>query len=395
MLTATLPSPSEAQWPARIVLVGHPGHKRVTLFQEALVRRKLAQAWVVSWRDLLTGKADLRQAVGERSLVRLESPGQDFEVEKLLLAAGAAVEETEDREAAYLSAAEALALPFDRGRILYPRQWYRGFRATLQRLASTLSGNASVRWMSHPDEIATLFDKRRCQQLFAQAALPIPARLGPVRSFAELLERLRETRCWRVFVKLACGSSASGVVAFRTNGRRMEAITTVEMERHEGQLRLYNSRRMRRYESPADIEPLLDALCREGVQVEEWIPKAEFAGQTFDLRVLVIGGEVRHVVPRLSRQPMTNLHLLNQRGDVDQVRAVVPAESWEAAMQSCRRVAELFPGCHHVGVDVLFTPSRHRHAILEANAFGDLLPGILWQGMDTYGAEVAGWFERH
>src|SRR5439155_19460211 len=116
--------------------------------------------------------------------------------------------------------------------------------------------------------------------------------------------------------KLACGSSASGVVAFRTGAGQMQAITTAELERHGGELRLYNSRRIRTYESAADIAPLIDALCRAGVQVEEWVPKASFEGQTFDLRGLVIGGEVCHVVPRLSRQPMTNLHLLNQRGDV-------------------------------------------------------------------------------
>src|SRR5262249_19699457 len=153
----------------------------------------------------------------------------------------------------------------DRGRILYPRQWYRGFRAVLRRLAAELEGHPGVRWTSDPEEIVTLFDKRRCQQLFARAGLPVPAALGPVRSFGELTARMAETGLRRVFVKLACGSSASGVVAFRTGGGRMQAVTTVEMERRGGELRLYNSRRVRTYESPADVVPLLEALCREGV----------------------------------------------------------------------------------------------------------------------------------
>src|SRR5262249_39086622 len=129
-------------------------------------------------------------------------------------------------------------------------------------------------------------------------------------------------------------------------------------------------------------------LCREGVQVEEWIPKATFEGQAFDLRVLVIAGKVCHVVPRLSPHPMTNLHLLNQRGDQERVRAEIPSESWDSAMETCRRAAALFPGCHHVGVDLLFTP-RYRPMLLEANAFGDLLPGVLWNSLDTYAAELA------
>jgi hypothetical protein len=374
--------------PRNFLLVGHPGHKRVNLFQEALDRRGLPPARLVAWRDLLTARADLEVAVGTGALVRIESPGQDFEVEKLLTAAGAREPETEDVTATSISAEEALGLPFDRGRLRFPRQWYRGFRATLRRLAAAGASNPTVRWTSHPDEIVTLFDKRQCHRLFAGVGLPVPKSLGSVGSLHELLASMEEKKRRQVFVKLACGSSASGVVAFRIGGPRMEAITTVELEHRDGQPRLYNSRRIRRYEAPADIKILIDALCREGVHVEEWVPKAGFAGDAFDLRVLVVAGEIRHIVPRLSRQPMTNLHLLNRRGDLERIRATVPRASWEAALETCRRAARLFPRCHQIGIDLLFTPGFRSHALLEANAFGDLLPGVLWNGLDTYEAEL-------
>ena len=264
--TATSWSPSDAGPPGRLVVLGHADCKRVALFQEALARRGLPPARLVAWRDLLTGRADLTAAVADSAWVRIESPGRDFEVERLLLAAGASEAETEDTAAAFLPADDALRLAPDRGRILYPRQWYRGFRSTLRRLAA----QRGVHWTSHPEDIITLFDKRRCQERFAAAGLPVPAGLGPVHSFGHLLARMDQTRLRRVFVKLACGSSASGVVAFRTaTAGRMQAITTVELERQAGELRLYNSRRIRTYESAVDIAPLIDALCREGVQVEE------------------------------------------------------------------------------------------------------------------------------
>src|SRR5438067_1462342 len=95
----------------RFVVVGHPGHKRVTLFQEALSRLGLAPARVVAWRDLLSGVDDLEGAVSGGAVVRLESPGQDFETEKLLLALGAGVEETEDTQASFLPAEQARQLP--------------------------------------------------------------------------------------------------------------------------------------------------------------------------------------------------------------------------------------------------------------------------------------------
>ena len=144
-LTVTSSLPSDGGVPLRVVVIGHPGHKRVTLFQEALARWGLPPAHVVAWRDLLTGRDDLRRAVRGGALVRVESPGQDFEVEKLLLAAGAVVEETEDAGAALLAAEEALRLPFDRGRLLCPRQWYRGFPSVLRRSPGIWQGTpASV-----------------------------------------------------------------------------------------------------------------------------------------------------------------------------------------------------------------------------------------------------------
>ena len=36
----------------------------------------------------------------------------------------------------------------------------------------------------------------------------------------------------------------------------------------------------------------------------------------------------------------------------------------------------------------MILPDWEQHAVLEINAFGDLLPGILWNGMDTYASEV-------
>jgi hypothetical protein len=42
-----------------------------------------------------------------------------------------------------------------------------------------------------------------------------------------------------------------------------------------------------------------------------------------------------------------------------------------------------------VGVDLLVSPDWRAHAVLEANAFGDLLPGVLCDGgLSTYEAEV-------
>ena len=128
-----------------------------------------------------------------------------------------------------------------------------------------------------------------------------------------------------------------------------------------------------------------------GCTSTQWIPKAGLDGMAFDLRVVVIAGRACHVVPRLSSSPMTNLHLKNRRGDVAALRSRMAPGAWESALETCRRAVACFPGCHYAGVDLLIAPGYRRHAVLEVNAFGDLLPGITCRGQDTYTAEVAAW----
>ncbi len=386
--TDTSPCRSEgkARPTLRVVIVGNPSSPRIELFQAALDRSGQPAATVVSYLDLLDGRASLERILREGSLLRLESPGRDFEVEKALIALGADVE---DREGpARISRADATRLPFDRGRIWFPRQWFLGFREVLRlidRQRSTCPGHVVL---NDPAEIEVMFDKPRCHALLTSNGVACPESIGPVGTYEELRHRMREAGIGRVFVKLAHGSSASGVVALAVDSRRLLAMTTVEVVRESGEIRLYNSRAVRRIEDAREAAELIDALAREGVHVERWIPKAGIDGQVFDLRVVVIAGRAGHVVARLSRGPMTNLHLGNRRGDPIAIRARMGQGGWEAAMASCERASGAFPGSLHAGVDLLIAPGFRRHAVLEVNAFGDLLRGVTDRGLDTYSAEV-------
>ncbi|MBN9519022.1 STM4014 family protein [bacterium] len=367
-------------------MVGNPGGPRVAGFAAALARRGWPPPVMVPWLDVLAGHDRLAELVAAGTLVRLDSPGRDFAVERHLLARGADEPDDEDAAASHLPAGAARDLPFEKGRVLSPRQWYRGFRVVLRELAGRFP---DARWLTPPADVIDLFDKRRCRARLAAAGVTVPAAVGPARSCDELLAAMHAAGRMRVFVKLACGSSGSGVVAFAVGRGRVQATTTVELVRRAGRWLMFNSRRVRRYETPAEVAALFDTLCPEGVVVEEWVPKAGLRDQTCDLRVLAIAGEPRHAVARLSRTPITNLHLLNDRADADELRAVVPPERWDAALADCRRAAAAFAGCWHLGIDLAFTPGFRRHAVFEANAFGDLLPGIHWNGLDTYEAQAA------
>jgi hypothetical protein len=330
----------------RLAVVGNPENRRVALFRDAVHRAGLPDPEVFPWRDVL----ESGRVPGPGTLVRIDSPGEDAVVDQLLRAAPA---------------------PARHGQIVGTAAAFDGLRTALGKIAA---GGGEL--LNQPDDILTMTSKPDCHALLQSADIPVPPALTGITSFAEL----RASGWNRVFVKPAYGSSASGVLALAFSGRRVMAVTSVELS--DGLL--FNSLGVRRYDSERDVATIVDLLAPDGLHVERWYPKAALGDRVLDLRVVVIAGVVEHVVVRTSRSPMTNLHLGNARGDVDAVRAAAGETSWAAAMATCERVAACFPGTLQVGVDLMFRAGWRDHAVAEVNAFGDLL-----NGHDTYGDQVA------
>ncbi|GGN61944.1 hypothetical protein GCM10010112_19650 [Actinoplanes lobatus] len=396
-----------------LALVGNPSNRRVALFTAAVRRAGLPAPAIHPWRDvLLSGHVP-----GPGALVRIDSPGEDAEVDRLLRALGSGRPATTARH----------------GEILGMGAAFTGLGLALARVAD--GGGLPL---SDPADILSMTDKRRCHALLSAAGIPVPPALSlgdvptigapsgsgslplqpaaapsalrlsapappgagpsaspPVHGYDALRAAMREAGWGRVFVKPAHGSSASGVIAFAAAGRRVTAVTSVELSGGS----LFNNLGVRRYDDESSIRTIVDLLAPDGLHVEQWFPKASLGDRVLDLRVVVIAGRPRHVVVRTSRSPMTNLHLGNARGDAGAVRAAAGERSWAAAMETCVRVAACFPRTLHVGVDLMFRVGWRDHAVAEVNAFGDLLPGVLADGQDTYDAQVAaildGWPDAH
>lgn len=372
-----------SKWVSSFVIITNPGNRRFDLFQAALREAGLPPARLVAYADLLDGRVTLPDVVRAGDIVRLDSPGKDFEVTRRLLAWGA--EPAEREPYLRLTAAEVSALPFDKGRLLASRQWFLGFRRTLEHVGAQLDACPPHRRTHAIPDVLTMFDKPACHARLQAAGIPVPDALPPVNSFEELRAAMERAGWNRAFVKLAHGSSASGVVAYRFGPRGQQALTTVEMVGDA----MYNTRRIRDLRRPGEIAALIDALCRHRVHVERWIPKATLGDRACDLRVVTIAGRARHTVVRLSHSPMTNLHLLNDRCPPDEVRERLGEARWAALRETCVQVAACFPESLTTGIDLLLTPDFRRHAVLEVNAFGDLLPGTLDAGQSTYAAEIA------
>src|SRR5262249_56095570 len=132
----------------------------------------LPAARIVSYLDLLSDKESLPRWVGGGAFVRIESPGKDFDVERALIAAGADDADGDERFD-HVSRRAARSLNFERGRILYPRQWYLGYCAALRLVKRQLAEYPPHRLMNSPAEIALMFDKTACHQLLGSHAAPV------------------------------------------------------------------------------------------------------------------------------------------------------------------------------------------------------------------------------
>jgi hypothetical protein len=368
----------------QLVIVGNPNCRRVPFWQEALRKRRWPTAEIVHYTDLLTERTRLADQVSAGNLVRLETAAENWDTFKLLLEWGFAPACEEDYPA--LEKAELKHLEYQRGRLVHPRQVYLGFSRLVQILTEEVEA-AGATSLNHAEDIALCFDKPRCQERLASEGIPIPATFGSVADYATVRNHLRQ--CGRIMVKLAHGSGAAGCVALHASNGQVRALTTVEESFVEGQSRLYCSKRIRGLNDESEIAALVDRLSIERIQVEEWLPKARWDGCNFDLRIVTIAGEPRHGMARVSASPFTNMTLGNRRGDLPGIKERIGDQSWKSLHDTCARVASLFPRSFTLGIDILIRPDFRRHAVLEVNAFGDLLLGQLDAGEDTYTATLS------
>lgn len=374
----------------RFALIANPENRRVNYFVDACLRCGLEQPNVLAWQDVLRDSYPLEEMLADSSALRIESPGENFAAERELLRLGSA-EAQEEAQWPWISATAAIDLAEDHGRLRFQRQWYHGWKKALAKIQSA----ANLPIMNRPEEIGVLFDKQETQARLANAGLPVARQLGICLDFQDLRQRMADQKTRRVFLKPCHSSSASGIVALQTDGgNRWQATSSAVMRDSPDGIRLYNALQLQRSEDLPTISRLVNAVCLERALAEQWFPKASIGGRSYDLRIMVIDGTATHVVVRTSRSPITNLHLGNARGDPTVVRQSLGEGKWAEAISLAEQAAHCFPGCHYVAIDLMVSINRQSFCIAEANAFGDLLPRVLWNGMETYEAELRIWLSR-
>jgi glutathione synthase/RimK-type ligase-like ATP-grasp enzyme len=354
----------------QFIIVGNPENRRVITFCETVQQLGYDMPTVFSYAGWLSGRE--RPAFPPTGIIKIDSPGENDAVRKMLVDRGGG----------------DATKPDDYGAIRDMQAWYSGYCGWLQEFCDVISEQPSLQVMNDPADIQLQFNKPQCQALLQKQGVPVPFRLPAFTGYDDLVEKMQQYSLQKVFIKPAHASSASGVIAFRKLGHRVQAVTSAEMITTAAGLHVYNSLNVRTYTSELEIARLINRMIPENVFAEEWLPKATLNGRFFDVRVLTIAGKARHTVIRTSSHVITNLHLGNRRGDMNEFMAVVGPNKLNEIKQLAEKAAACFPASLYMGIDILLTANLRKTVVLEINAFGDLLPGLLDEGETCYEAQI-------
>ena len=361
-------------------LIGDPDLNRTQGFVRAA---NSAGVDVVVWPYSRALAGDWPSAAsGRTAWTKIESPGRNPATHQLLLNRGA-----NRVESCFSTWLEREPFPLGSGLVRASRQWFHGWCDLLQEI-DRVGAACGLNFVNAPPDIVTMFDKAACHALLQAAGVPVPVALAPPQNLDELLATMEKTSTRRVFVKTCHGSAANGVVALAMHRGGLRAHTALELARRSEQMQLHATRRVRVYDTPAQVRQLIDALCRERVHVEEWVPKAGLLGRTIDVRVVVISDRACHVVLRGGHGPITNLHLGSIKADEEILVRAAGSAGVNLVRTTAERAAACFPKSRCMGIDLALTPGFRKAFVLEVNAFGDLLEGSDWLGADTYTWQV-------
>lgn len=292
-----------------------------------------------------------------------------------------------------------------------PPIWQSGDLTKLEQLTSSyqdqlllLEANWKGAFFNTPKAILTLLDKRKCKSILQEAGLCVTEEVDlyakestkslggqkiPIRTMKDLLDRMEEHHVYQVFLKPIYGSGAAGVTALRIQPKtgKIAVYTCACLLPEKGRLHFINTKKLQVIRDRKEAEQFLSYLLSLKCVVEHWYPKAEFGEYSYDLRAVVQEGQVDFVLARLSKGPITNLHLNNR--PMDGACLGLPSSVKNAITKICLQAAESVPGLRSVGIDILLERGSLNPRIIEMNAQGDLLYQDIYRENKIYRHQAA------
>lgn len=237
----------------------------------------------------------------------------------------------------------------------------------------------NTRFLNHPKAIAEVFNKIRCKEKLHAANIPCTQMFsGDPKDISSLQRLMKDNKSQSIFIKPVFGSGAAGAMAYRFEEKtgRQALYTASSIIKNT----LVNTKKIKVHREPTAIYKILTKSLEQPMVVERWTPKDSILGQTYDIRVLYLFGKIHYMVARLSKSPITNLHLNNRALEIEKIG--LSPETMEQIETICHNAMDLFPGLAYAGIDVLIEKTTKKPYIIEINGQGDLIH------KDVYGENI-------
>ena len=258
------------------------------------------------------------------------------------------------------------------------------YERTLGELA-LMEKTHGIVFFNHPNAIARLLNKNLCKQRLKEAGLPVTEQLETetgltatgkrkaevnLSAAEQLLKIMGDKGICQIFIKPVKGSGAAGVSAFRyqPSTERMALYTCAMLCPEKS---LVNTKQLRCYTKSEDIFPLLNQILSLDCILERWCAKAEYQGFSYDLRAVMQDGKMDFLLARLSKGPITNLHLNNRPLPIGDLQ--LPESVLCNITSVCQEAMACFEGLRCAGIDILLEKGSLNPRIIEMNGQGDLI----------------------
>lgn len=361
------------------LLIGDLTGRRVQTFSKCLNHFNLNNITIITWTEILKDISVLERSIKANTIIKIDPPEKDMELYRNLLIKGS---NTGDLSEKYIN-----SIDFSDFKIISPGQWYKGFEhivLEINRIRDRYR-DENVHMLNDVAEMLVMMDKSKTYEILekniSEKEYFLPKRFDSVSSYEEFNSRYG-SKPMKAFIKLRYGSGSTGVLGYANNPKRKQEVVYTSLN-NEGE-NFYSNYKVNRFTEEEKVRGLIDWVLKNGAHIEGWIPKDRYRGKSFDTRSFVIGGESKYLLTRMSKTPITNLHLKNERAESSHIMGEDLLKTIKIASEN---VMEVFKSSLYAGLDVVTTAS-HKPYIIDVNPFGDLFHNLIGTDQNVYYLEI-------
>lgn len=370
----------------KFLIIGDLSGRRVKTFIECLESMNENNYKVISWMKIIEDISIFEKNLKENTIIKFEPPEKDMEIYRELLRYGENLGE--------IAKEKITDIDFSNYQVVAPRQWYEGFSKLLMNIKEIYMAhqNINIFCMNDFDEMCMMMDKSKTYQKLdaglkakEKYKFKLPKKLYTPKNHEEFRQRYGD-KFESCFIKLRYGSGGTGVLAYRNNPKlNKESIhTSLNCRNVNGEKIFYSRYKVNHYTDKIIIKELIDWVLLNGAHIEKWIPKAIHNGYAYDTRAFVLNKKSNYLISRLSKSPLTNLHLKNQRLDSQEI---FKNEEIKIVSQAAEDVMRIFDKSLYAGIDVVTTKTNIPY-IIDVNPFGDLFHNLIGTKQNVYYFEI-------